>query len=56
MEAGQPKVLRQEKAKGLGHTERPRIWASANYCLFFLNSPRPSLCGDSVTEPHFLMF
>lgn len=58
LEAGQSKVLGQEKAKAKawGQAERPRSWASASCGLFFLNSPRPSLPGASVTELHFLMF
>lgn len=50
------KTLREKKASSLEPPERLRTWASASCCLLFLNSPRPSLCVASVTEPYFLMF
>lgn len=48
--------LLSQKCSDLEPTERLRLWASASCCLFFLNSPRLSLCGASVSELHFLMF
>lgn len=57
MEAAQLKVLRKGQRPGaILRLAKLRTWATASCCLFFLNSPRASLYGASVTELHFLIF